>query len=212
MKSLFITFEGIEGSGKSTQIKLLEEYLRGKDFPVLSTQEPGGTFLGRSIRKILLDPDQKQLAPLAELLLYASDRAQHCEEVIRPALRKNILVLSDRFTDSTIAYQEGGRNLPASLIAQANSLATQGLKPDLTFLIDCPVELGLKRAHGRALLLKKESDRIEKETTLFHERVRERYLKLAAEEPARIRILNGERQLHEIQEEIRVSLPFEVGT
>jgi dTMP kinase len=188
---LFITFEGIEGSGKTTQIKMLYDHLVSQGHAVMLTREPGGTPIGDQIRKVLLDRKNKGMTPLCELLLYAADRAQHCQEVIRPALNEEKIVLCDRFTDATTAYQEGGRQLPKDLVAEINQLATEGLKPNFTLLLDCPVEVGLARANHRILQLKDKQDRFEREEILFHERVRDRYLKLAEEDKERFVIIDA---------------------
>src|SRR5512137_721176 len=140
--AFFITFEGIEGSGKTTQIRTLAEQLETRGYRVLTTREPGGCPIADAMRAILLDPGNQALLPRAELLLYAAARAQHVEQVIRPALTSGTVVLCDRFADATTAYQGGGRRLEAGLVAQLNAIATAGLTPDLTLLLDCPVELG----------------------------------------------------------------------
>lgn len=176
--SLFITFEGIEGCGKTTQIRLLAERLRRSGLEVLVTREPGGCPIADAIRSILLHPGSSALVPRAELLLYAAARAQHVDEVIRPSLTRGTLVLCDRFIDATVAYQGGGRALDPSLIASLNSLATDGLLPDLTLLLDMPAEEGLQRARRRNASTPEE-DRFEREDLDFHRRVRNEYLKLA---------------------------------
>lgn len=176
--SLFITFEGIEGCGKTTQIRLLAERLRRNGLELLVTREPGGCPIADAIRSILLHPDSRALVPRAELLLYAAARAQHVDEVIRPALARGTLVLCDRFIDATVAYQGGGRGLDPALIASLNTLATDGLLPDLTLLLDMPAEEGLQRARQRNTATPEE-DRFERESLAFHRRVRDEYLQLA---------------------------------
>jgi dTMP kinase len=176
--SLFITFEGIEGCGKTTQIRLLAERLRRSGLKVLATREPGGCPIADAIRSILLHPGSSALVPRAELLLYAAARAQHVDEVIRPALSGGSLVLCDRFIDASVAYQGGGRGLDPSLIASLNTLATDGILPNLTLLLDMPAEEGLLRARRRNASAPEE-DRFERENLDFHRRVRSSYLQLA---------------------------------
>jgi dTMP kinase len=189
--SLFITFEGIEGSGKSTQIQLLKKHLQQSGCAVVATREPGGCAIADAIRAILLDPANRRLVPRAELLLYAAARAQHVEQVIRPALAAGTVVLCDRFIDATTAYQGGGRSLDRRLVENLNDIATAGVIPDLTLLLDFPAEAGLLRARQRNLAgdLHNES-RFEMEETAFHERVRAAYLELAAREK-RFRIIDA---------------------
>jgi dTMP kinase len=181
--SFFITFEGVEGSGKSTQIRALQRHLEQRGCTVLATREPGGCPIADAIRAILLDPANQFLVARAELLLYAAARAQHVEEVIRPALAAGVTVLCDRFADATSAYQGGGRGLDAGLVEELNVIASNGLSPDLTLLLDFPVELGLTRARHRnqhdSLL---REGRFEMEELAFHQRVRTAYQELAARE------------------------------
>jgi dTMP kinase len=181
--SLFITFEGVEGSGKSTQIRLLHQHLLESGIPVLLTREPGGCPIADAIRAILLDPANQEMTARTELLLYAAARAQHVEQLIRPALAAGTTVLCDRFIDATTAYQGGGRGLDAGLIGELNAVATGGLTPDLTLLLDFSAEEGVERARRRNLqgnLL--DEGRFELETFDFHRRVRQGYLELAARE------------------------------
>lgn len=198
----FITFEGIEGSGKSTQIKLLAEFFKKQKFSVLLTREPGGTEIGNQIRKIVLHSKNKKMVSLSELFLYAADRAQHVEEVIRPALKKRQIVFCDRFTDSTIAYQAEARKISRKVIDQLNKMATSGLKPDLTFLIDCPVSVGLKRAKKRIAGQSIKEERFEKERISFHEKVRKGFLKIAKEDRSRVVVIDGIKSPEEIHQEI----------
>lgn len=172
-KGLFITFEGVEGSGKSTQLEKLARYLRQQGKVVLTTREPGGNRLGSLIRNILLNPELMEMDDKTELLLYLAGRAQHVAEVIKPALADGQIVLCDRFSDSTLAYQGYGRGLPLKQIIDINSWATGDLNPDLTVFLDVGTREGLKRATRR------EADRIEREKLEFHQRVRKGYLELA---------------------------------
>lgn len=208
---LFITFEGIEGSGKTTQLRILADHLAMQNRDVLATREPGGTRLGDAIRKLLLNPDHAEMAALTELLLYAAARAQHVAERIRPSLEKGTIVLCDRFTDATLAYQGRARKLPAPLIAQLNEVAAHGLRPHLTFLLDCPVEVGLSRARERfqAKEGRAGGDRLEREALAFHEEVRQAYLDLAHADPQRIRILDGTMDVDSLHQEVlRQMEPF----
>jgi dTMP kinase len=193
--SAFITFEGIDGCGKSTQLRLLASVLRLRQADVVSTREPGGTPLGQTLRHALLEAEGP-VDPLAELLLYAADRAQHVRSLVRPALSSGHVVLSDRYADATVAYQGAGRGFEPQLIDQIVALATGGLKPDLTLLFDLPVAQARERAshrtrNGRA------GDRLESEDAAFHERVREAYLKIAAAEPGRVRVIDASRSVEE---------------
>lgn len=191
--SLFITFEGIEGSGKTTQISRLATHLRSQGLEVVQTREPGGCRIADAIRGILLDSDNAGLVPTAELLLYAAARRQHVEEVIQPALAADQVVLCDRFTDATLAYQGYGRGLSLELIENLNSLAGAGLCPELTLLFELPVEIGLNRALRRIEnATGPAEDRFEQESLAFHERVRQGYLTLAERNPHRYRLLAAE--------------------
>ena len=198
---LFITFEGVEGSGKTTQIRRLKRYLTQKGIPCKVTREPGGCPIGEKVRKILLDPDHREMVPLSELLLYEASRAQHVKEVIEPLLERGVTVLCDRFSDATIAYQGFGRKLDLGLIQRFNRLSTQRIKPDITFLLDCPSEMGLKRAIQRNQTLKKEKEeRFEREKIQFHHRVRKGYLSIAKKEPHRVKVIDtreGEEKVFE---------------
>ena len=198
MRGRFITFEGIEGCGKTTQIDLLRRYLEEAGRSVRVTREPGGTKIGEAIRGILLDPEHSAMCSPAELLLYAASRAQHVHEVIRPAMEAGTDVLCDRFADSTAAYQGAGRGLDEAALHQLHAFGAGGLAPDLTVLIDLPVEEGLRRARGRG-----RSDRIEQESLAFHGRVREGFLRLADMEPGRIKIVDGMQSIEAIAEAIR---------
>ncbi|EGO65962.1 dTMP kinase [Acetonema longum] len=186
IRGMFITFEGPDGAGKTTQIGLLSQYLSRRGMAVVTTREPGGTPLGDDIRRILLDVKYKGMDPRAETLLYLAARAQHAATVIRPALAEGRIILSDRFADSTLAYQGAARALAAAEVAAANEFATAGLIPDLTILLDGdPAELQTRRQRRGA------GDRIEAEAIAFHRRVRTGFLQLAGKEPDRFRIINA---------------------
>ncbi len=180
----FITFEGIEGSGKSTQAARLKAFLEEQGLEVLVTREPGGSPIGEQIRHVLLDPGNHGMVPLAELLLYEASRCQHVEAVIRPALDRGNAVICDRFFDASTAYQGYARGLGIKMVGELNLVATGGRKPDLTIVLDLPVEMGLRRL-GRNL------DRIEREAVEFHERVRQGYLRIAEDEPDRVKVVNA---------------------
>ncbi len=188
----FITFEGVEGCGKTTQVRLLAELLRSRDIPVQLTREPGGCPIADQIRSILLDGTNQSMTPLAELLLYAAARSQHVSEVIKPALAAGSVVLCDRFTDATLAYQGFARGLDQELIMSLNKLAAGDTVPHLTILIDCPVEVGLERAISRINSTSgAREERFELESLEFHRRVRDGYLQLATREPDRFVVLDG---------------------
>ncbi|MGI9860960.1 dTMP kinase [Moorella naiadis] len=195
-KGLFITLEGPDGAGKTTQMDNLAAYLAKRGRSVERTREPGGTRLAEAIRQLLLKPGYGPVDPRAEILLYAAARAQHVAERIRPALTAGKIVLCDRFADSTLAYQGYGRRLGAQLVEQINNLATANLKPDLTLLLDVPVEIGLRRRPGGA-------DRMEQENLEFHRRVRQGYLELARREPRRVRLIDGTRSPEAVWAEIQ---------
>lgn len=187
----FITFEGIDGCGKTTQLSLLADHLRGLGIQVTTTREPGGTTIGGKIREILLHRDNVHLSPSAELLLYVADRAQHVAEVIIPALLRGDVVLCDRFSDATFAYQGSGRNEPVETVRDIIGYAARGITPDLTLLMDIDVATGQARAHRRALPTETTDDRFEREKVEFHERVRNAYLSIARREPERVRIIDA---------------------
>ena len=193
-KGVFITFEGPDGSGKSTQIRMLAARLRSEGHTVLESSEPGGTPIGMQIRRILLDPANQELCPTAELLLMFAARAQNVEQWILPELQQGKIVLSDRFTDSSVVYQGAGRNLGADLVLQVDRIACHGLVPDLTLCIDIDTKTGLARAHAR----NREGDTPRKEARLdeqaldFHYRAREAYHHLAAAQPDRIKLVDGD--------------------
>ena len=197
--SLFVTFEGIEGCGKSTHLRLVAEHLRAAGRRVVETREPGGTPAGVAIRRLLLGPDAVPLTALAELLLYCADRQQHIVHLIRPALEAGSIVLCDRFSDSTIAYQGFGRGLALETVRALDALAREGLVPALTILLDCPVAEGLRRAQARAGA----SDRFERETVEFHERIRRGFHTLATAEPDRFRVIDSTAPVGEVAGRIR---------
>lgn len=198
----FITMEGTEGCGKTTQCLLLAQYLIERNQPVLYTREPGGTATSDQIRKVLLAPENRLISKEAELLLYLADRAQHVSELIVPGLKEGRFIVCDRFADATVAYQGFGRGLDLDLIHNLNRFVTGGLKPDLTFILDADVEEGLRRAID-VKGANKGGDRLEREDLGFHHRVREGYLKLAAQEPDRIKVVNSGMSVDDTFEEIR---------
>ena len=207
MGGAFITFEGIDGCGKSTQVRLLASQLRMLGFEVVTTREPGGTPLGKRIRNVLLDP-QIEVDPLAELLLFAADRAQHVQTMLRPATESGSIVLSDRYADATAAYQGAGRNFTAEIISSVISIATGGLKPDLTLIFDLPVAECLARTSRRTESDNKR-DRLDAEDAAFHSRVRDAYLQLAASEPDRVRLIDASGSINETHDRvIEVVMPF----
>lgn len=185
----FITIEGVEGSGKTTQAALLADYLRRQNVQVVETREPGGTRVGESIRELLLSPLHQGLAPTAELFLFLAARAQLIHEVISPALSSGAWVVCDRFSDATLAYQGHGRGIDIKSIRNLNESATGGLKPDLTVLLDLDIDTGIKRAVAAKREFAASGDRMENENREFHRRVREGYLELARPEPDRIKVI-----------------------
>jgi dTMP kinase len=203
MAGLFITFEGGEGAGKTSQLQALRSHLRAVGRDVVETRDPGGTPIGKQIRSLLLDPATGGIAAVTELFLYEASRAQLVHEVIRPALAAGRIVLCDRFTDSTVAYQGYGRGLDLDLIARLNALAADGLSPDLTFLLDLEPEVGLTRAAQRGTPRPEQHDRIEGEILGFHQRVRAGYRAIAAAEPDRVILLDAARGMAEIEGLIR---------
>lgn len=204
MKGLFITFEGIEGCGKTTQIKLLADYLRGLGREAVLTREPGGSSIGDQIRSILLNSSNTKMSPIAELLLYAAARNQHIYELIRPALSGGKIVLCDRYADATTAYQGAARNIDIYTLMMTHKIATDGLMPNLTILFDCPVEVGLSRAKKRnqSDVLMQGQDRFEQEAFGFHNRVRNGYLEIAKREPNRVIVVDATKGVNELHQEI----------
>jgi len=202
--SLFITFEGVEGSGKTTQIRLLKRYLVQRGIPCKVTREPGGCSISEKVRKILLNPGHQGMSPLSELFLYEAARVQHVKEAVIPFLKEGGVVLCDRFGDASIAYQGYGRGIDPALIRALNRYAYQGIKPDITFLLDCPSTVGLKRALDRNRIQGNDKqDRFEREEIKFHRRVRNGYLTLARKEPRRIKMIDGREGEEKVFEKIR---------
>ena len=196
MRGIFITIEGPEGSGKSTHSKLLCDFLRRRGYRVLHTREPGGTKISEAVRKILLNKNNKGMSDICELFLFLAARAQIVDEIIRPALKKGYVVVCDRFHDATVAYQGYGAGLDLKLIEEMGKLATKGLKPDLTVLLDVETKKGLRRAGIK--------DRIEVKSLEFHKRVRGGYLALAEREPERIKVIpTTDVKVSEVQDMVR---------
>jgi dTMP kinase len=194
MAGAFITFEGIDGCGKSTQLRLLASQLRLRGLEIVATREPGGTSLGQRLRAALLDV-QEQVDPLAELLVFAADRAHHVRTLLTPALAANQIVLSDRYADATVAYQGAGRGFDPKLIGEIVQLATGGLSPDLTLLFDLSVTESAVRTRRR--VASKNTDRLDSEDAEFHTRVRNAYLEIAKSEPARFRVVDARNSTNE---------------
>lgn len=201
---MFITLEGIEGSGKTTQVKHMLEFLAGKGFTCVATREPGGTQIGKKIRAILLDPDSKDMEPLAELLLYTADRAQHVKEIILPLLSAGKTVICDRYYDATVVYQGFARGINVALIRELHQSILKDLKPDMTILLDLPSEIGLARAWKQIESGTRTGyeTRFEEETLAFHEKVRSGYLELARLEPARFRVVDASKDENQVRTEI----------
>jgi dTMP kinase len=197
LRGKFITFEGIDGSGKSTQLRMLASELRFSGLNVLPTMEPGGTPLGRRLRAAFLETEEN-VAPLAELLLFAADRAQHVNFLVKPALEEGKIVISDRYADATVAYQGAGRGFSANTISQIIEFATGGLKPDLTLFFDLPIEQALLRTDSRNETGERKN-RMDKENAGFYERVRGAYLKIAEDEPHRFRVVDASGSTDEIK-------------
>jgi dTMP kinase len=205
----FITFEGIDGSGKSSQLKLLNNFLTAHGCSVIVTREPGGTAIGQRLRAALLDASE-EVAPLTELLVFAADRAQHVERFLRPALENKNVVISDRYADATVAYQGAGRGFSPELITQIVQLATGGLTPDLTVLFDVSVEESISRTTRRTFNKatgKQQRDRLDIEAADFHHRVRDEYLRIARNEPHRVKVIDTSgtvEQTHELVKRVVV--------
>ncbi len=214
MPALLVTFEGPEGSGKTTQARLLYAYLRDEGYPVVLTREPGGTRISDKVREILLDPDNIEILPRTEILLFSAARAQLSDEFIRPHLQQNYIVISDRYADSTMAYQGYGHGLDLDTLRIITTFATGGLKPDLTIYLDLPVEVGLRRRRGMAgddrpagyeiqLPLFAKWDRLDMKEVDFHRRVQRGYKKLMEAEPQRWFRVDAEQPMEHIQDTVR---------
>jgi len=197
MKGIFITLEGPDGSGKTTQINFLNEYLRKKGYEVILTREPGGTIISERIRQIILDINHKEMSDMTEALLYASARAQHVDQVIKPALNEGKIVICDRFVDSSIAYQGLARGIGMELIESINKFATNGIIPDITILLDIKAELGIKRKKSQA-----ELDRLEVQKLEFHNKVCEGYKILAQNNKDRIKVIDGTKSIDQIRNQV----------
>ncbi|HEV8371015.1 MAG TPA: dTMP kinase [Pyrinomonadaceae bacterium] len=207
MAGTFITFEGIDGSGKSTQLRLAGNFLKDHGCQPLMTREPGGTTIGLRLRAALLDA-QEEVDPLTELLVFAADRAQHVRRVLRPALAEGGVVISDRYADATVAYQGAGRGFEPGLVSEIVRLATEGLVPDLTLLFDVSVGESTNRTRRRSNP-RNQRDRLDIEHADFHERVREAYLQIAAAEPHRVRVIDTSGAVEATHERVKAILvPF----
>jgi dTMP kinase len=201
-RGLFITFEGPEGSGKSTQLRLLAARLRGAGKAVVETAEPGGTAIGMQIRRVLLDSKNHELRPTTELLLMFAARAQNVDELILPALSRGEIVLCDRFTDSSLVYQGAGRGLGADVVYEVDRIACRGLVPDITIVIDIETEIGLERAHGRNRKTQDVETRLDEQAIGFHRKVRDAYLQLATDEHKRVKLIDGSRSEKEVEDDV----------
>jgi dTMP kinase len=202
-RGIFITLEGLDGTGKSTQFRLLVKHLRAQGFPVVATREPGGTRVGEQARRILLASRTRKLAPLAELALIYAARAQHLEEVVRPALAQGRVVVSDRFNDASFAYQGYGRKLGARTVRAFDRVVCGHTQPDLTIVLDLNPRLALQRAQGREVRRNSIRGRFEAAGLRFHTRVRAGYLAIARQEPRRVKVVRADRPIAAVQAEIR---------
>lgn len=198
MAGLFISFEGVDGSGKSTQIRFLAEYLREKGLDVLVTREPGGCPISEQIRDLLLDPGSSSMTPVTEALLYAAARAQHVEEVIRPALAEGKFVISDRYLDSSLAYQGGGRGLGQEFVESVNAPAVHGLLPDITFFLDYPPDKAFERMHRKV-----PHDRLERQDAAFYERLYQTFVQIQQLDPERVRRIDVSGTKLETRDKVR---------
>jgi dTMP kinase len=201
-RGVFITFEGPDGSGKSTQLRRLGARLREEGHAVVETVEPGGTSIGMQIRRVLLDAKNREMRPTTELLLMFAARAQNVDESILPALSRGEVVLCDRFTDSSLAYQGAANGLGAEVVYEVDRIACRGLVPDLTIVVDIETSLGLERAHGRNRKTQDVETRIDEQTIGFHRKVRDAYLQLAADEPKRVKLIDGSRNEETVEKDV----------
>lgn len=199
----FITFEGTEGAGKTTQVNLLCEYLKDKGCKFIISREPGGTKIGEAIRCILADPENKKMNALTEFLLFSASRSQHIKELIEPHLKKGYIVISDRFADASFAYQGYGRGLNLELIDKITKKATYNIKPDITIYLDLDPKKGFTRVKRRNIAASSKLDRIEQEKTKFFSLVRKGYLKLQKLEPKRFKIIDASESVEEIHNKIK---------
>lgn len=195
--SVFISFEGVDGSGKSTQIRLLLQHLDAQGVPYVFTREPGGTPIAEQIRRILLDPDNRGMSVITEALLFAASRSEHVARTIRPALEAGKVVICDRYVDSSLVYQGVAGGLPLEFLTQINEMATGALRPHRTIVLDLAPEAALARRESG------ETDRIERKSLAYHQLVREGYLELARAEPRRVKVVDASRSVDEVQNEIR---------
>lgn len=212
----FLTLEGPEGAGKTTQSRLLAEHLRAAGHSVVHAREPGGTAIGEQVRILLLDPRHREMAARTEMLLFAASRAQLVAEVVAPALARGALVVCERYVDASLAYQGVGRGLGVEVVRAVNAAATGGVSPDLTLLLDVDAATGLRRARGPSSASGPESeggdgDRIEREAVAFHVRVREGFLALARNEPQRIKVIDARGSVDDVQREIRAAVDGFLG-
>lgn len=207
MKGLFVSFEGTDGSGKTTQISFLKHYLQDKGFDVLITREPGGTKISEQIRNVLLDNANLGMSPVCEMLLYAAARAEHVDKIIIPALNEGKIVLCDRFIDSSLAYQGFGRGLGVDIVEQVNTTALSGLMPDLTLLFTVNTECGI----ARRIAAKKETDRLESEAMDFHDRVSAGFTEISLRYPDRIKVLNAEQSIENLFNDVKIHVENLIG-
>jgi dTMP kinase len=210
-QGLFVTFEGMDGSGKTTQMHRLAAHFRNLGRAVLETAEPGGTPIGTKIRRILLDSANQELCPAAELLLYFASRAQNVDEWIAPALQRGEVVLADRFTDSSLVYQGYGRGLGAENVMALDRIACRGLKPDVTILVDIDAQTSLARAHARNAAEPHCETRMDEQSVEFHQRVYEAYHQLAKCEPERVKVIDGRASIDEIESAVWAVVSSYVG-